>query len=144
MVSYDVWQYNTRRMVEWLPKTLKKQYLLFLVNDPCLLEGTISTCWIWHQFSVHCIVHCTVLCTVQQKVLNDLQGARLSRGRMIWLPTTPFPLLTFVSSTGDTEEDWERETICWRKGGEGGGREAESYDRKQARSSINYSILSGV
>ncbi len=48
-----------------------------------------------------------------------------------------------VSSTGDTQEDWERETICWQERGEGGGREAESYDRKKAWSSINHSILSG-
>ncbi len=55
-------------------------------------------------------------------------------------PPGPSPL---VSSTGDTQEDWKRETTCSRERGEGGGRGAESYDRKKAWSSINHSMLSG-
>ncbi len=45
--------------------------------------------------------------------------------------------------TGDTQEDWEREMICWRERGMG-GRGAESYDRKKAWSYINHSILSAA
>ncbi len=56
-------------------------------------------------------------------------------------PPPPAPLSS-VCSTGDTQEDWERETICWGEMGEGGGRGAKSYDRKKAWSSINHSILS--
>jgi hypothetical protein len=43
-------------------------------------------------------------------VLKDLQRTRLSRCRKIWLLAhLPFPPLPSVSSTGDTQEDWERE-----------------------------------
>jgi hypothetical protein len=38
---------------------------------------------------------------------------------MIWLP--PPPPLASVSSTGDPQEDWEREIIFWRKRGDGVG-----------------------
>ncbi len=53
--------------------------------------------------------------------------------------TCPLPSLSW---TGDTQKDWEREAICCRE--RGGGRGAESYDRKKAWSSINHSILSAV
>ncbi len=69
-----------------------------------------------------------------QRVLNDLQRARLSRS--LWLGSSPPP------STGDTQEDWERETTCSRERGEGGGRGTESFDRKEAWASTNHSILS--
>jgi hypothetical protein len=39
------------------------------------------------------------------------------------------PSYDAVSSTGDTHENWERETSCWKKGG--GGRRAESYDTRE-------------
>jgi hypothetical protein len=42
---------------------------------------------------------------------------RLSCSCMIWLLAHP-PLLS-VSSTGDTQEDWETDTTCWRDRGEG-------------------------
>ncbi len=51
-----------------------------------------------------------------QRVLNDLQNTRLSRRRMIWLLPHPLPPLPSLSSTGDTEKDWERETTRWREG----------------------------
>ncbi len=56
---------------------------------------------------------------------------------------TPFPPLPSVSSTGDTHENWERETMLL--GGEGEGRNggrAQSTTKK-AWSSINLSIISG-
>ncbi len=34
----------------------------------------------------------------------------------VWLLAHP-PSLSSVSSTGDTQEDWERETTCWRERG---------------------------
>jgi hypothetical protein len=50
----------------------------------------------------------------QQRVFNDLQRARPSRGRMIWLLAHPLiPPIPPVSSIGDTQEGWERETACW-------------------------------
>jgi hypothetical protein len=55
--------------------------------------------------------------TLQQRELNVLQRASLSHCRMIGSSSTPFPLPS-VSSTGDTQEDWERETTCWRDEGE--------------------------
>ncbi len=51
---------------------------------------------------------------------------------------TPSPL-SRRKLTGDTQEDWERETTCWRDKGEGGGRGAESIDCKKALFSINQS-----
>jgi hypothetical protein len=49
----------------------------------------------------------------------------------------PYPPLRKVSSTDDTQEDWERETTRGRgRGGE------KSYDGKKASSSVNHSILS--
>ncbi len=55
---------------------------------------------------------------------------------IVWwlLPHPLAPSLPSVSSTGDTQEDLERETTCWR---ERGGRE-------KAWSSINHSILSDL
>ncbi len=40
----------------------------------------------------------------------------------VWFGSTPNPLLPplpSVSSTGDTQEDWEREATCWRQRREG-------------------------
>jgi len=56
-------------------------------------------------------------------------------------PTLSTPFAS-VSSTGDTQEDWEREATFWRKRGEWGGFGAELHDRKKSWSSINHSILS--
>ncbi len=58
-------------------------------------------------------------------------------GRMIWLLCHPLhpcpPPLPVNSSTGDTQEDWEKETTCWWEWGEwGGGGGAESSDSKKA------------
>ncbi len=60
-----------------------------------------------------------------ERVLNDLQRARLSRGRMIRLPP---PSPSIVSLTGDSQEY----KLLTREGDEGGGRGGESYDRKKA------------
>jgi hypothetical protein len=46
-------------------------------------------------------------------------------------PRPPPPPLSSVSSTGDTLEDYERETTCCWERGEGGGPGAESYVRKK-------------
>ncbi len=40
------------------------------------------------------------------------------------------------------QEDWERETTCWGRGGGGKAIGAKSYDGEKAWSSINQSILS--
>jgi hypothetical protein len=72
-------------------------------------------------------------------VLKCWQRTRLSRCRKIWLlahPLRPSP----CRSTGDTQEDWEREKSCWRERGKEGGRGAESC---KAWTSVNYSTLSG-
>ncbi len=51
-------------------------------------------------------------------------------------PPTPPPLPS-VSWTGDTQEDWERETTCLRERGEKwGGRGAESYERKKTCNTV--------
>jgi hypothetical protein len=57
---------------------------------------------------------------------------------------TPSPLLSSVGSSDDTQEDWERETSCWRESEEGIRLEPKHTTvRKPAWSSINQSILSG-
>ncbi len=61
-----------------------------------------------------------------------------------FFPLPPSPLLQLISSIGDTQKDWERETTCWRERGEGGGRGVKSYDGETAWSSINNSILSAL
>ncbi len=63
---------------------------------------------------------------------------------MKWLLSHPPPPVPLESSTGDTQEDWERETTCWRERGDEGGGGAKSYDGEKVWSSINHSILSGV
>ncbi len=50
-----------------------------------------------------------------------IEDQALSRCMICLLPP-PLPLTT-VSSTGDTQEDWERETTCWRERLEGVGEE---------------------
>ncbi len=65
---------------------------------------------------------------------------------VVWFGSSPnpYPLpLPSVSSTCDTQEDWERETTCWQetRGGDGGG--AKLCDGEKAWSSINHSLLSG-
>ncbi len=49
----------------------------------------------------------------------------------------PLPPLPWVSSTGDTQEDWERETTWWRERGGGDGEGAKPYDGEKAWSSID-------
>ncbi len=80
-----------------------------------------------------------------QRVLNELWRTRLSRRRMMWLLAHPLPPLPSAISTGDTQEDWERETTCWQErgvGGAWGGGEAYPDDGEKAWFSINHSILS--
>ncbi len=80
-----------------------------------------------------------------QRVSNVLQNSKVSRGRKIRLhahPLSPVPSVSVIS-TGDTQEDWEREKICWRVRGEGCGRGAESYDRQKLGPLQKNSILSG-
>ncbi len=80
-----------------------------------------------------------------QRVLNkftESQAFSRSYG-LAPRPPTPPPLPS-VSSNGDTQEDWERETTCWGERVEGGGRGAKSYDRKESWSSTNFLILSGI
>jgi hypothetical protein len=79
----------------------------------------------------------------RQRVLNDLKRTRLSCRLIIWLKDTPpSPPLPSVSSTGETQEDGERETTCRRERGEGGGGGAQSYDG-ETLSSMNDSICFG-
>ncbi len=79
------------------------------------------------------------------QVLNDLQRARLSCGRMIRLhthpihPPSPVSILSLFLSLPEC-----RRSSSLREEGGRGGRGAESYDRKKAWSSINHSVLSGL
>ncbi len=60
---------------------------------------------------------------------------------LVPLPSPPPPLPT-VYSTGDTQEDWERETTCWRVKEYEVFEAPKSHDCEKAWSSINHSILS--
>ncbi len=55
----------------------------------------------------------------------------------------PTPSVPSASSTGDAQEDWERETTLLMGRGGKGGQGAKSYDGEQTWSSVNQSILSG-
>ncbi len=68
---------------------------------------------------------------------NDLLKTRLSRLCMI-VASQPSPS---VSSTGDTQEDWERGTSCCREREGGRDGRAKPYDGEKTWSSINQSIL---
>ncbi len=58
------------------------------------------------------------------------------------LLSSPFPS---ISLSGDTQEDWERETTWWQEREvEGGGGGAKSYEGEKAWCSINHSILPGL
>jgi hypothetical protein len=64
---------------------------------------------------------------------------------VVWFgSSSPPPPPPSVSLTGDTQEDWETETTCWRERGEGVVHWAESYHGQKAWSSINHSILSDL
>ncbi len=66
-----------------------------------------------------------------QRVLNDFKRASLLA--VVWFGSSPIrssPSLSTVSTTDDTQEDWERETLLM---GEGGRRGNKSYDRKTAQ-----------
>ncbi len=127
----------------------------FQIKMSCLTESTSLArgksanycCCVANIISPRCLdLNIFEVCGVCQRVLNNLKRARFSRGRMIWLLAQPSPPHPSVSSTGDTQEDWERETTCWRETGGRGweGKVAKLYDRKKAWPSINYSILSDV
>ncbi len=66
-------------------------------------------------------------------VVNDLQRTRLA---VVWFgsSSTPSPHLPLVSSTVNTQEDWERETTCSRGvgWGEGEGMGAKAYDGEKS------------
>ncbi len=62
----------------------------------------------------------------------------------MWLLPHLLPPFPSVNSTGDTQEDWERQSTYWwekGRGGDVGG--AKSYDGGKAWPSINHSKLSG-
>ncbi len=81
-----------------------------------------------------------------QRVFHVLYWTRLSRRRIIWLLHQPLTHpQTSVSSSSDTEEDWEREKACWQKKmGRGGGEGAKSNDGEKASYSITHSKYSLV
>jgi hypothetical protein len=65
--------------------------------------------------------------------------ARLSRGRLIWFLAYPHP---FPVSATHTKTEKERQLADGREGDKGCRQAVESYERKKAWASINYSILS--
>ncbi len=127
-----------------LSKEWKKRLTILLLSAPSSPHP--QTTWInapltrgskyhyWRRISGHIARFCSSKHTLVQRVLNDLKSARLSRF------LTPSPVSRL--DRGDEQEDWERETTCWRKGG--GGRGADSYYRKKAWSCIEHSILSAL
>ncbi len=61
---------------------------------------------------------------------------------IVWFGSSSTPHLQSVSSTGDTQEYWERETTCLReKGGGEGGRGAKLYNHRKAWSSKKINSL---
>ncbi len=78
--------------------------------------------------------------TPHQRVLNDYRGPGFLARRMIWLLALP-PLPTKKLARRHTGGLRKRYYLLTGEG-EGGGRRAESYDRKKAWSSINHSLLS--
>jgi hypothetical protein len=64
-----------------------------------------------------------------QRVLNDLEGQAFLRPYDSAARPPPFPssplLSKSVNSTGNTQEDREREATCYRRGEGGGGRGAK-------------------
>jgi hypothetical protein len=73
--------------------------------------------------------------------MNDTEGQAFLRLYDL-APRPPPPPLPSVSLT-TTHMKTEKEIQLTGEGGQGGGRGAESYDRKKVRASINHSILSG-
>jgi hypothetical protein len=71
-----------------------------------------------------------------------IEGQAFSRSYDL-APRPPPPPLPSTSSTGETQENWERETTCWRERGEGVDVTRSRIRRPQDRSSINHSILPG-
>jgi hypothetical protein len=78
-----------------------------------------------------------------QRVLNDLKRARLSRDRMIWLLAHSFPpsLVSYLDQR-HTGRMRKRDNLLLGEGEEGGGQGAVSYGRKKALFSLNHLILS--
>jgi hypothetical protein len=68
-----------------------------------------------------------------QRVLNDFQRARPSRARMIWLHAHPLsPTYTLYSCESPVSQEYLEKRDNLLTGEAGGGRGAESYDRKKA------------
>jgi hypothetical protein len=89
--------------------TLTKMLFVNFVSNS-FLEGSAL---VSHGFTKVCVCKDTSHGYIQ-RVMNDLYRTRLSLHRMIWLLPHPLPPFPSVSSTGGTQEDWERETTCWR------------------------------
>jgi hypothetical protein len=86
-------------------------------------------------------------CFLFPEIVTDSEYWTIFRGpgflAVVGLGSSPtLPPLPSVSSIGETQENWEKETTCWREG-EGAGEEPNQYDRKKLWSSINHSIFSG-
>jgi hypothetical protein len=82
--------------------------------------------------------------SIRSQILVLSQIFYLSRGRiMIWLLTQPHSRQQAEPATHRKTE--KQRQVADRRGGEGGGRVAESYGHKnKAWSSINHQILSGL
>ncbi len=99
----------------------KNPYIPFSVLN-CLFEcySKMLTQTLRHAFVRFSFLICSSPIGFHQRVLNDIWRPKLSCGCMIRLHARPLPPpLTSVSWTGHTQEDWERETICWREWGRG-------------------------
>jgi hypothetical protein len=141
-------KYSPRDIIPLTNSCLSKLpcgYLILVRKSPCVFSSCLCCCfqskvllaiWILSFKGAFFAVDWAL-----QRVLNNSQRTMLSRGRMIWLLGHPLPP-SLVSKLGrrHTGRLRKRDNLA---DGRGGGRGAESSDRKKAWSSINPSILSG-
>ncbi len=119
--------------------------VLFVIeHNICLFPNSLSKtnflpmfAIFWHQEPCFWLKH-----RVKQRVVNNLQRARLSCGRMIRLLAHPLPLISRQQIVSLSQYSPVRP--YWRWEGEGCRHGGKLYDHEKAWPSINHSILSGV
>ncbi len=98
------------------------------IYNPCRKSHSdVDPIWLWWRVSLlpprHPVCVAGIGCWILQYTIREYwmlyRGPGFLAVVWFWLLNPLPPSLPSVSSTADTEEDWERETICWLERGEG-------------------------
>ncbi len=93
-----------------------KSYEYILFNN--FNKRTVTYCKLFCLFFLENIIYSNRIFDAEQRILKGLQRNRLSRRRMIWLLSPPFPTLSRQEAQPETQRKTEKERpLAYERGG---------------------------